>query len=201
MNAKTDLPEKLTLGPTLVTPSIRPFEDDDYPAVVAVSNAVYHEYPFSVESARHEDSRYDGTRLHLRRFVAEVDGRIVADAEFHHVSNMYHPQKFWVDLSVHPGHQGQGIGRTLYENLLRELTPYRPLTLWTGVRETFDRSIAFAAHRGFREIRRAWESRLDVTHFDPSPPSRPAIRSRCRSSTTCTTRLPRTCHSRNRTRR
>lgn len=154
---------------TLVTPSIRPFDDRDYPAVVAVSNAVYHEYPFSVESARHEDSRYDGARLHLRRFVAEVDGRIAAYADFHHLSNMYHPQKFWVDLTVHPEHQGHGIGRALYEHLRRELKSYRPLVLWTGVRETFGPSIAFAEHRGFREVRRAWESRLDVTRFDPAP--------------------------------
>jgi len=154
---------------TLVTPQIRLFEDRDYPATVAVGNAVYVDYPWSVDAARHEDSRFDGIRLHLRRYIGEVDGRTVADGEFHHVSNMYHPQKFWVAISVHPEHQGRGIGRALYDHLMRELIPYRPLVLWAGVRETFPSSIAFAEHRGFREVRRAWESRLDVSHFDPAP--------------------------------
>lgn len=154
---------------TLVTPRIRPFEDRDYPGVLAVWNAVYEDYPWSVESARHEDSRYDGTRLHLRRFVAETGGALVGVAEFHHVSHMYHPHKFWIGLDVHPAHQGRGIGSALYDRLMRELTSYRPQVLWVNVRETFQRSLPFLQHRGFREVRRAWESRLDVVRFDPAP--------------------------------
>ncbi|HEU5299243.1 MAG TPA: GNAT family N-acetyltransferase [bacterium] len=154
---------------TLVTPSIRPFQEQDYPAVLAVWNAVYADYPWSVEAARHEDSRYDGTRLHLRRFVAEAEDAVVGVTEFHHVANMYHPHKFWTGLDVHPAWQGRGIGSALYDRLLRELVPYRPQVLWVNVRETFRRSLPFAGHRGFREVRRAWESRLDVNRFDPVP--------------------------------
>jgi len=46
--------------------------------------------------------------------------------------------------------------------------PVHPLTLWGVVRETLTRG-AFAQHRGFQEVRRAWESRLDVARFDPRP--------------------------------
>jgi RimJ/RimL family protein N-acetyltransferase len=49
------------------------------------------------------------------------------------------------------------------------MAPFRPLTLWANTRETFAEGVAFAAHRGFRESRRAWESRLDVARFDPRP--------------------------------
>lgn len=154
---------------TLVTPSIRPFAEADYPAMVALGNAVYQEYPFSVEAARFDDARYDGRRLHLRRFVAEHEAVIAGYSEFHHQSNMYHPQKFWLDIEVHPSQQGRGIGAALYGHLLRELAPYRPLVLWAGVREIFARSVAFLEHRGFRAVRRTWESRLDVAGFDPTP--------------------------------
>lgn len=149
---------------------IRPFEERDYPATVSVGNSVYSDYPWSVEEARHEDARYDGTHLIQRRFVAEVPtGRIVASAEFHHTSGMYHPRKFWLDIAVHPEFQRRGIGERLYATLIGTLAPFEPLVLWTGVRETFDQSIRFMTKRGFQESRRAWESRLDVASFDPAP--------------------------------
>lgn len=154
---------------TTVTPAIRPFEERDYPAVLAVWNAVYTDYPWSVAAARHDDSRYDGRRLILRRFVAETDGRVVGVTEFHHVSNMYHPHKFWIGLDVRPEHQGRGIGTALYDRLLLELAPFRPQVLWVNVRETFPRSLAFAERGAFREVRRAWEARLDVQTFNPTP--------------------------------
>jgi GNAT superfamily N-acetyltransferase len=149
--------------------TIRPFEERDYLAMLAVWNAIYADYPWSIEAARHEDARYDGTRLLLRRFVAEAAGEVAGVAEFHHAPNMYHPQKFWLSVEVHPDQQGRGIGAALYDRLLAELAPYRPLVLWAGVRETSSRGAAFAERRGFREVRRAWESRLDVRRFDPAP--------------------------------
>ncbi len=149
---------------------IRPFEDRDYPAIVAVGNAVYTDYPWSVEEYRHEDMRYDGGKYLLRRFVAEHPGdRVVAYADFHHMASMYHPRKFWLELVVHAAVQRQGIGSRLYDHLVGALAPHEPLVLWTNIRETFPHSIRFAERRGFREVRRAWESRLDVAAFDPAP--------------------------------
>ena len=148
---------------------IRPFVDEDYPAFVAVWNAVFEDYPISERWARHEDARYDGTRYRLRRFVAEVDGRAAGMAEFHHATYMYHPQKFVLDVRVRPEFQHRGIGSALYDHLLHEVGPLRPLIFWGMARETFARSLAFAARRGFAESRRAWESRLEVARFDPSP--------------------------------
>ncbi len=149
--------------------AIRPFEDRDYPAAVALASAVYTDYPWSEEEWRHEDARYDGDRLHLGRLVAEEAGDLVGMAEYHHVATMYHPQKLWVDVVVRPDRQGQGIGTRLYRELTEAMRPLRPTVLWTGVRETFPRSVRFVQDRGFREVRRAWESRLAVASFDPRP--------------------------------
>ncbi len=150
--------------------TIRPFERRDYAAVVTVSTAVYPNYPWSADEWRHEDARYDGVRLTLHRLVAEeAGGRVVGVGEYHHVSSMYHPQKLWVDLTVHPDHQGRGIGKHLYDALTDAMRPLDPVVFWGNVRETLARSLRFVYDRGFREIRRAWESRLDVMHFDPSP--------------------------------
>ena len=145
---------------------IRPFQERDYPAAIAVNTAIYPDYPWSEAEWRHEDSRYDGQRLVLRRIVAQAPGdRLAGFAEYHHMSSMYHPQKLWFDVEVHPEFQAQGIGARLYDALREMAAPLDLLILWTGVRETFERSIDFVQHRGFREIRRAWEMRLDVASF------------------------------------
>ncbi len=150
--------------------TIRPFEDHDYPGIVSVGNAIYSDYPWSVDETRHEDARFDGVRFVQRRFVAALpDGRVVAHSGFHHVPNMYHPQKFWVDVLVHPEFQRRGFGSRLYDHLMAGLAPSRPVMLWSNVRETFADSLRFAKRRGFAEIRRAWESRLDVASFNPAP--------------------------------
>ena len=149
--------------------TIRPFVDQDYPTFVSVWNAVFADYPISERSARHEDARYDGEQYLLQRFVAQVDGRTAGLAEFHHATYMYHPRKFFIDVRVRPEFQSRGIGTVLYDHLVREVSALRPLTLWGIARETFARSLTFAEHRGFRKSRRAWESRLDVSRFDPRP--------------------------------
>ncbi len=160
----------------MTSPAIRPFEDRDYPAAVAVASAVYADYPWSEAEWRHEDARYDGVRLRLHRLVAEDGSGIVGMAEYHHVSSMYHPRKLWVEIVVRPDRQGLGIGKRLYGALVEAMQPLRPAVLWAGVRETFARSLRFVQDRGFREIRRAWESRLLVASFDPAPLSSRAAR-------------------------
>ena len=148
--------------------TIRTFDAADYPALVAVSNALYADYPWSEEELRHWDSRYDGVRAQLHRLVAEdQQRRIVGFAEYHHEPHEYHPQKLFIDLGVHPDVQGRGVGARLYEALLQELAALDPMVLWARARETSVQSVRFLERRGFVERRRAWESRLEVARFDP----------------------------------
>jgi GNAT superfamily N-acetyltransferase len=104
-----------------------------------------------------------------RRVVAEVDGAEAGTAEYQHHTYMYHPRKFFLDVRVRPEFRQRGIGSALYDQLMHDLAARPPQTLWANVRETFTEGLAFADHRGFRESRRAWESRLDVRRFDPGP--------------------------------
>ncbi len=81
--------------------------------------------------------------------------------------DMYHPRKFHVSVSVLPEHQGTGIGARLYDKVVSALDPYDPILLRTMTREDKTRTVEFLARRNFVEEMRDWESRLDMTAFDP----------------------------------
>jgi GNAT superfamily N-acetyltransferase len=149
--------------------AIRPFDgsDEDYAALAAIRNACYPEYRFTAGELRGWDEKRE-ERLAFRRLVAEADGMQVGGALYENVSWMYHPQKFFVGVYVHPEYQRRGVGRALYGQLMAELAPAGPISLRNTLREDYADSVAFAQRRGFVEEMRAWESRLDVAAFDPA---------------------------------
>src|SRR5947208_922858 len=122
-------------------------------------NACFPEYAETPEEVRFNDAHRDPKCKH-GRWVAVRDGEVVGVADHGQSSGMYHPQKFWIGVTVHPEHQGQGLGRMLYGHLMEALAPDEPLSLRCGVRADMERSVRFLADRGFTELMRTWESRL-----------------------------------------
>ena len=76
---------------------IRPFTPDDYPAVVAIDNAVFCEYPRTVDEMRFQDEHRD-PKCKFARWVSQLDGAIVGYGEHSQNSSMYHPQVFHVHI-------------------------------------------------------------------------------------------------------
>jgi GNAT superfamily N-acetyltransferase len=148
--------------------NVRPFTADDYPVINDIGNAVMPEYPRTVEEWRFGDEHRD-PKCQFQRFVAERNGLVVGFGTYSQPADMYHPRKFEIDVRVHPDHQRQGIGATLYEHVVAALQPFDPLTLRAGIREDMTRGVQFLKDRGFVEEMRGWESRLDVTAFDFTP--------------------------------
>ena len=68
---------------------------------------------------------------------------------------------------VHPDARGKGVGRALYEHLLRELGPHGPRVLEGNTREDQAGALKFLEARGWKERARHWESWLELAHFDP----------------------------------
>lgn len=150
--------------------SFRPFErtDADYEAVVGLRNAAMPDYRDMVEDWRHwDDTRPDYCKW--ERWVAEADGAAVAQGGFYQFHGMYHPQKFFLDMYVHPEHQGRGVGQRLYDHLIRRLAPHNPIAIRAEAREDFAPANHILQKHGFAEEMRFWESRLAVAPFDPSP--------------------------------
>ncbi|MFB6285328.1 MAG: GNAT family N-acetyltransferase [Candidatus Bipolaricaulia bacterium] len=151
-----------------MTLHIRPFEDEDYEAMVEVANRLFPDHPESVEEAQSRDRRRD-PNCRFRRFVADRFGMVVGYAEYDQAPSMYHPQKFEIGVYVDPNRQRKGIGTALFDYLMMDLDPFDPLSLRSVAREDDAASVRFLTKRGFAEMVRSWESHLDVPSFDFSP--------------------------------
>lgn len=149
---------------------VRPFVKDDYEVLVGIWNQIYPEYPSSIQEVKYNDQHEDPRCKHAR-FMAELDGETVGTGEYYQLSAWFHPQKFYIDISVKPEARKKGVGSAIYEVLLEKLAPLEPISLRCRVREDMTEGRDFLEHRGFEENFREWESRLEVSTFDFRPHS------------------------------
>ncbi|MDQ3702339.1 MAG: GNAT family N-acetyltransferase [Chloroflexota bacterium] len=155
-----------TPEPSTGAVTIRQF-DGEYTPIIAIQKAINPDEQGSVEEWRFGDQQWRHDRYFQRRFVAEApNGKIVAWGQVFHMPWQFHPHKYRMSLDVHPAHQRRGIGTRLYEHLLGVLGERGAAILRVDTQESRTASIEFLAHRGFTEIQRYWESRLDVSAFD-----------------------------------
>ena len=146
-------------------PEIRPYRDGDAELVVRVSNAAWPDHPITVEELRFNDENEDPKCRHAR-FVAEEGDQVIGYGNYGQFPDMYHPRKFYIEISVHPDRHRQGIGSALYDHLCNGLQPFDPLSLRAWVLETYRSCLAFYQKRSFVEDMRLWESILDLDTFD-----------------------------------
>lgn len=145
---------------------MRPFDDGDYPRYVEVTNLSYPDLTWTVEEERHWHATWDHARYTLVRVVAEVDGWIAGIGRINHIPDEFHPHKYYLEVAVDPAVRRRGIGSALYEWLLSDLRARGAIAARAGVhRETEGESIAFLLRRGFKEIQRGWQLRLNVAAF------------------------------------
>lgn len=153
-----------------MTVRVRPFRDEDYPRYVEIANAVTPEFVQTVDEARHHDAAWDSARFHRRRVVAEGEGgRLVGWGEVGHMPDQFHPDRYFLELQVDLPDRHRGAGTALYDDLLAGLQERGARALRAEAKESTSEGIAFLDRRGFDEVQRAWESRLDVAAFDPAP--------------------------------
>ena len=146
---------------------IRPFTPEDYPTLARIASAAFPEYPTSAGEKEFGDARRDPKCRH-GRWLIEREGRVVGYGEYSQRSSAYHPRRFLMTVIVEPGSQGHGLGKALYERVMTALAEFDPLSVRGEVREDEARAVRFLQDRGFAEDMRSYESRLDLTAFDPS---------------------------------
>jgi GNAT superfamily N-acetyltransferase len=101
--------------------------------------------------------------------VALKDGEVVGFGGYGQSSFDYHPQRFYVNVEVHPEHQRKGIGAALYEQVIDGLQAFDPLVLRADAFTNLPQGFAFLQARGFYEAFRETPVHLDVNAFDPGP--------------------------------
>lgn len=149
--------------------TLRPFDPDrDWPALTALENRAEPEYSATEQERRAHDAMRE-PKIRHHRLVAEQDGALIGVGSVGNQIWSFDPRKFSLDVTVDPERRRQGVGAALYDALLAAIADADPLRLASYVREDRPESVAFAQKRGFVEVLRAWESRLDVAAFDPAP--------------------------------
>ena len=146
---------------------LRPFTSDDWPAMIEIGNRIDPDSPRSLEGALHGDSRWEADKYFRERLIAEDEaGRVVGSAALHHMQWQFSPDTYRFGAEVDPERQRQGVGSALYGALMETARRRGARLLRAGTKESKPESLAFLEHRGFEEIQRSWESRLDVHGFD-----------------------------------
>lgn len=146
---------------------IRPVRPDDYGSLAGIGSAAFPGVPHTAEEMQQEDQHPEP--LKGGRFVAEIDGHLAGTASYYQSLARFHPQRFWMDLFVHPDFQRRGIGAALYERVLAGIAPFNPILVRTYTREGLTHSLRFFQRRGYVEGKRTWESHLDLAAFDFTP--------------------------------
>jgi GNAT superfamily N-acetyltransferase len=150
--------------------TIQPFEPNDrqYEAVTAIENAVWPDYSATVEAFKHGDQSRDPNDL-FQRLVVKEGQQIVAFGEYQETPWSHQPGKYEIDLTVHPDYERHGIGAVLYEQMMTVLAKREPKPgfITSSTREHKPQAIRFLEKRGFQQVMRVPESRLDISVFDP----------------------------------
>lgn len=149
---------------------IRPFDysDSDYRQAVNVYNTVWTDHHDTVDLWRHFDEKRVPGYV-LKRYVAEQGGKVVGVATAGQSPSSFEPGKFWTHFFVDPHSRCRGVGGTLFNHLLSELTLDEPKKLTTWTTEDQVEGIRFLCNRGFQQVMRFPESELNLKTFDPAP--------------------------------
>ena len=150
--------------------TIRPFNysDTDYQAICDVSNAVWPDRPSVPQGTKENDKRRD-PKYYFQRLVVEKDEGIVASAIYGESDWTHVPGKFFVRMQVHPDHQRQGIGTTLYDRIMSDLAERSPTIFESHAREDRPQGMNFLEKRGYNRTLKEQMSELAVADFDPEP--------------------------------
>lgn len=149
--------------------TLRPFTDRDYDAMVEISNESYPDYGWTVAEIRHFDHDWTPEGYFRRRIMADQAGVAVGYCEVSNSRGQFVAENFSIDLVLRPAVRRRGIGTTLLDDAVAALRPRKARWIRAGVKESDTHSVAFATHVGAVELKRDWESRLELATFDPAP--------------------------------
>ena len=142
------------------------YDEADYEAMVRIQKAIRPDEFISVEDLRDWDENQRQAERRSSRWVASIDGSVVGYGSLGESPWLNGPIRY-AEISVHPEHQHQGIGRSLVERVESLASDRGVETLIGGTEEDRDREIRFIEAAGYAEMDRDWRSALELSDFDP----------------------------------
>jgi mycothiol synthase len=142
---------------------------DDYAAIAAIITATDPDFAPTPQALEQEDLTLDPA-LNFTRFMAEdSSGRAIGTASIGY--DRWNPRAgVWImRVFVFPEFQRRGVGKMLYQAILNHAELFALHELKANAREDNHAAIAFLGQRGFREVWRRFQSRLETGNFDFGP--------------------------------
>jgi GNAT superfamily N-acetyltransferase len=141
--------------------------DADCEGIALVVNAVESEPVTPAEVGQWFDHEHPGKRS-FRRVAVDAAGAVVGYSVAVHEA--WRPDGDWFAwIAVLPGWRRRGIGSALAAGVVGFLADESAVLARTDIREASPDGVEFALDRGFRVVRRVFESVLDLESFDESP--------------------------------
>lgn len=134
-----------------------------------MANESYPDYGWTLEEVTAVDADWRPDGFFERRIIAEESGLPVGYSNTSHSRGQFVPENYQLEVVVRPAARRRGIGLALYRDALAVLRARKAHWVRDGVKESMAPSVAFARKVGAVELKRDWESRLDVTSFDAAP--------------------------------
>jgi mycothiol synthase len=148
---------------------IRPLKTpEEFPAILEVLNAANPNFPMTLERLVHQEASRD-PKFYFAGFVAVVDGVIRGIANVFEDPFAHRAGKLNLRLYVSPEFWGLRIGSSLFEHVLAQIRPLNAEVLQSHAGEDWIRAIRFHEDRGFSEVWRRTESRLETRDYDFAP--------------------------------
>ncbi len=149
---------------------VREARDADEARILEIGNALFPDYPETLEEFREHQARLrEGGYASILTVAETPSGLVVGHSHAHHMAGQFDPARYRLGVYTDPTWQGQGVGSALYAHMRGVLAARGARMLESFARETMPEAIRFLLRWGFQETMRTWEVRLDLGRFDPSP--------------------------------
>jgi mycothiol synthase len=150
---------------------IRPWVDQDFEGMARLSREIDPEHAATAAELRHWDDLLNVEPGHLNLKLAvktRATQEMVCWGSLAQPSFNFDPRRFWIWVAVVPAHRRKGIGTALFDRLEQEARSRHGVGVWGNTKESDPEGVRFFEARGFKILRRVWQSRLDLAELDLS---------------------------------